>query len=70
VFPTTKCTVVEVIPEKKLALRVNTNRTSCGYALPPTGLIESRDGVTAFSKLSINALFGGTANSNPNCSRA
>jgi hypothetical protein len=37
VFPTTKCTVVEVIPEKKLALRVNTNRTSCGYALPPTG---------------------------------
>jgi hypothetical protein len=68
-FPTTKCTVVEVIPEKKLALRVNTNRTSCSYELPPTGrgtrVIESRhaeNGVTAFSNLSVNALFGGTAN--------
>jgi hypothetical protein len=71
-FPTTKCTVVEVIPEKKLALRVNTNRTSCSYELPPTGrgtrVIESRhaeNGVTAFSKVSINALFGGTANFEP-----
>jgi uncharacterized protein YndB with AHSA1/START domain len=69
VFWTTTCTVVEVIPEKKLAFRVNTNRTIWSYELEPTGqgtrVIESRhaeNGVSAFSNVSVNALFGGTAN--------
>jgi uncharacterized protein YndB with AHSA1/START domain len=68
VWPTT-CTVVEVIPEKKLAFRVNTNGTIWTYELEPSGdgtrVIESRhaeNGVTAFSNLSVNALFGGTTN--------
>ena len=68
-FWTTTCTVVEVIPEKKLAFRVNTNRTIWSYELEPNGqgtrVIESRhaeNGVSAFSNLSVNALFGGTAN--------
>jgi len=66
-WPTT-CTVVEVVPEKKLAFRVNTNHTIWCYELEPNGqgtrVIESRhaeNGVTAFSNLSVNALFGGTA---------
>jgi uncharacterized protein YndB with AHSA1/START domain len=66
---TTTCTVLEVIPEKKLAFRVNTNHTIWSYELELNGegtrVIESRhaeNGVTAFSNLSINALFGGTAN--------
>ena len=66
---TTTCTVVEVIPEKRLAFRVNENRTIWTYELEPNGegtrVIESRhaeNGVTAFSNLSVNALFGGTAN--------
>jgi uncharacterized protein YndB with AHSA1/START domain len=68
-FWTTTCTVVEVIPEKKLAFRVNQNRTIWTYELEPNGdgtrVIESRhaeNGITAFSNLSVNALFGGTAN--------
>ena len=66
---TTTCTVVEVIPETRLAFRVNENRTIWTYELEPNGegtrVIESRhaeNGVTAFSNLSVNALFGGTAN--------
>jgi uncharacterized protein YndB with AHSA1/START domain len=66
---TTTCTMVEVIPEKKLAFRVNANGTIWTYELEPNGdgtrVIESRhaeNGVTAFSNLSVNALFGGTAN--------
>ena len=66
---TTTCTVVEVIPEKRLAFRVNENRTIWTYELEPNGegtrVIESRhaeNGVTAFSNLSVSALFGGTAN--------
>jgi uncharacterized protein YndB with AHSA1/START domain len=66
---TTTCTIIEVIPEKKLAFRVNQNRTIWTYELEPNGdstrVIESRHaetGVTAFSNLSVNALFGGTAN--------
>jgi hypothetical protein len=58
-----------VSPEKKLAFRVNTNHTIWSYELEPNGqgtrVIESRhaeNGVTAFSSLSINALFGGTTN--------
>ena len=65
---TTTCTVVEVIPEKRLAFRVNQNRTIWTYELEPNGdgtrVVESRhaeNGTTAFSNLSINALFGGTA---------
>ena len=68
-FWTTTSTVVEVVPEKKLAFRVNTNRTIWSYELEPNGrgtrVTESRhaeNGVTAFSNLSVNALFGGTAN--------
>jgi hypothetical protein len=67
-WPTT-CTVVEVIPEKKLAFRVDVNRTIWSYELEPNGqgtrVIESRhaeNGVSAFSSMSINALMGGTTN--------
>ena len=67
-WPTTS-TVVEVIPEKKLAFRVDTNRTIWSYELEPNGqgtrVIESRhaeNGVSAFSSMSINALMGGTTN--------
>jgi uncharacterized protein YndB with AHSA1/START domain len=68
-FWATTCTVVEVIPEEKLAFRVNTNRTIWSYELKPNGqgtrVIESRhaeNGVSAFSNMSVNALFGGTKN--------
>lgn len=67
-WPTT-CTVVEVVPDRKLAFRVDANNTIWSYELEPSGegtrLIESRhaeNGVTAFSNLSVNALFGGTTN--------
>jgi uncharacterized protein YndB with AHSA1/START domain len=67
-WPTT-CTVVEVVPEKKLAFKVDTNRTIWSYELEPNGqhtrVIESRhaeNGVSAFSNLSVNTLFGGTSN--------
>jgi uncharacterized protein YndB with AHSA1/START domain len=67
-WPTTS-TVIEVIPEKKLAFRVNTNHTVWSYELEANGqgtrVIESRhaeNGVTAFSSLSVNALLGGTTN--------
>ena len=68
-FWPTSCTVVEVIPDKKLAFRVNANRTIWSYELEPNGegtrVVESRhaeNGVSAFSNLSVNALFGGTTN--------
>jgi len=64
-WPTT-CTVVEVIPDKKLAFRVDANRTIWSYELEPSGqgtrLTESRhaeNGITAFSTMS-QKLFGGT----------
>ncbi len=67
-WPTTS-TVVEVVPDKKLAFRVDANRTIWSYELEPIGegtrVIESRhaeNGVSAFSNLSQNALFGGTTN--------
>ncbi|OBF04101.1 polyketide cyclase [Mycobacterium sp. ACS4054] len=67
-WPTTS-TIVEVIPETKLAFRVQTNGTIWSYELEPTGagtrVTESRhaeNGVTAFSNLSVNTLFGGTTN--------
>ncbi len=62
VWPTT-VTVVEITPSRKLAFRVNTNRTIWSYQLEPHGqgtrLVESRhaeNGVSAFSKMSVNAL--------------
>jgi uncharacterized protein YndB with AHSA1/START domain len=67
-WPTTS-TVVEVVPEKKLAFRVNTNGTVWSYELEPNGqrtrLVESRhaeNGITAFANLAVNAFLGGTAN--------
>ena len=67
-WPTT-CTVIEVIPEKKLAFRVDANRTVWSYELEPHGqgtrVTETRhaeNGVSAFSNLTVNALFGGTTN--------
>jgi uncharacterized protein YndB with AHSA1/START domain len=67
-WPTT-CTVVEVVPDRKLAFRVDANKTVWSYELESTGegtrLIESRhaeNGVTALSNLSVKALFGGTDN--------
>jgi len=64
-WPTTSV-VTEVIPEKKLAFRVNQNNTVWSYELEPTEtgtrLVETRhaeNGTTAFSNMSINALMGG-----------
>ena len=69
VFWPTTSTVVEVVPEKKLAFRVNTNHTVWSYELEPHGegtrVVESRhaeNGVTAISNLSVNAMLGGTTN--------
>lgn len=65
-FWLTTSTVVDVLPEQRLAFRVDTNRTIWSYELEPraegTRLTESRhaeNGVTAFSSLSVNALLGG-----------
>lgn len=65
VWPTT-CTVTEVVPEKKIAFRVNANRTVWSYELEPTAtgtrLVETRNaenGVTAVSNTLVNALMGG-----------
>ena len=64
-WPTT-CTVMEVVPEKKLAFRVDINNSIWSYELEATDtgtrLVESRhaeNGVTAFSNMSISALMGG-----------
>jgi uncharacterized protein YndB with AHSA1/START domain len=65
VWPTT-CTVTEIIPEKKVAFRVNANNTVWSYELEPTDVgtrvVETRhaeNGVKAISNMSINALMGG-----------
>lgn len=67
-WPTT-CTVVEVVPEQKLAFRTNSNGSIWSYELQPNGkgtrLIESRhaeNGLKALSSFSINALMGGAEN--------
>ena len=64
-WPTT-CTVVEVIPDEKLAFKVDLNGTVWSYELEPvdegTRLTESRhaeNGVSAVSNLLQNLLFGG-----------
>jgi len=68
-FWLTTCRVTEVIPEKKLAFKVNANGTIWSYELEPTGqgtrVIESRhaeNGVKPVSNMTVNALFGGVAN--------
>jgi uncharacterized protein YndB with AHSA1/START domain len=67
-WPTT-CTVLEVVPDQKLAFRVNMNNTVWSYELQPipdgTRVIESRhaeNGVKPVASMAVNALFGGTAN--------
>ncbi|OBB02596.1 polyketide cyclase [Mycobacteriaceae bacterium 1482268.1] len=67
-WPTTS-TITEVIPEKKLAFRVNTNNTVWSYELEPNGsgtrLVESRhaeNGVKPAANFTVNALFGGVPN--------
>lgn len=64
-WPTTS-RVTEVIPERKLAFRVNENNTVWTYELEPTAtgtrLVESRhaeNGVKAVSNLLVNAAMGG-----------
>lgn len=64
-WPTT-CTVTEVVPEKKVAFRVDANNTVWSYELHPTAtgtrLVETRNaenGVKAVSNVTVNALFGG-----------
>lgn len=65
VWPTT-CTVTDVVPEKRVAFRVNANNTVWSYELEPTAtgtrLTETRNaenGVKKASTVTVNALFGG-----------
>lgn len=65
IWPTTS-TVLEVVPQRKLAFRVDANNSVWSYELQPSGdgtrLVESRhaeNGVTAFSNMTVNRLFGG-----------
>ena len=67
-WPTTS-TVTEVIPEKKLAFRVNQNNTIWSYELEPTDtgtrIVETRhaeNGVKPAANMTVNALFGGVPN--------
>jgi uncharacterized protein YndB with AHSA1/START domain len=67
-WPTTS-TVTEVIPEKKLAFRVNTNNTVWTYELEPTEngtrVVESRNaenGVKPAANFTVEKLFGGVPN--------
>jgi len=67
-WPTT-CTFTEVIPEQKLAFRVNTNNSLWSYELEPTAdgtrVVESRhaeNGIKPLSNMTVNAVFGGVPN--------
>ena len=67
-WPTTS-TITEVIPERKLAFRVNTNNTVWSYELEPTAtgtkVVERRhaeNGTKAVSTLTVNAGMGGVPN--------
>ncbi|GAB3009018.1 SRPBCC family protein [Mycobacterium bourgelatii] len=67
-WPTT-CTIVDVVPNKRLTFKVDTNGSVWTYELEPNGegtrVIESRhaeNGVKAVSNLTVNALLGGTTN--------
>ncbi|MGB3352206.1 MAG: SRPBCC family protein [Mycobacterium sp.] len=64
-WPTTS-RITELIPEKKLAFRVNENHTVWSYELEPTEagtrLIETRhaeNGTTAVSNFLVNSMMGG-----------
>jgi uncharacterized protein YndB with AHSA1/START domain len=64
-FWATTSTILEVIPEQKLAFRINTNNTIWSYELQPipegTRVIESRhaeNGVTAFSAMGVRLMGG------------
>ncbi len=64
-WPTT-CRITEVIPEKKLAFRVNENNTVWSYELEPTEagtrLVETRhaeNGTTAVSNFLVGKFMGG-----------
>ena len=64
-WPTTS-TITEVIPERKLAFRVNANNTVWSYELEPTDtgtrVVETRhaeNGVKPISTMSVNAVMGG-----------
>jgi len=64
-WPTT-CTVTEVIPEKKVAFRVDINGLIWSYELQPTEqgtrVIESRhaeNGAKPVANFAVNAFFGG-----------
>ena len=68
VWPTTS-TVLELVPDQKLAFRVNMNNTVWSYELQPipdgTRVIESRhaeNGVKPISGMAVNTLMGGTDN--------
>ena len=65
-FWPTMSTLIEVIPEKKLAFRVGANGTVWSYELEPNGegtrVTESRhaeNGVKAVSNVLVNSLMGG-----------
>ena len=67
-WPTT-CRITELVPEQKLAFRVNENHTVWSYELEPTGagtrLVETRhaeNGTTAVSNFLVNSLMGGVPN--------
>jgi hypothetical protein len=67
-WPTTS-TLTEVIPEKKLAFRTNTNNTVWSYELEPiangTRVVESRradNGVKPAANFTVDKLFGGVPN--------
>lgn len=66
-WPTTS-TITEVLPERKLAFRVDINKTVWSYELEPTAtgtrLTESRhapDGITALSTTVTNTVLGGVS---------
>jgi len=68
VWPTTS-RITEVVPERKLAFRVNENNTVWSYELEPTTtgtrLTESRhaeNGVKPVSNLLVNTVMGGVPN--------
>lgn len=67
-WPTT-CTILEVIPEQKVAFRVNTNGSVWSYELQPTDtgtrVVETRhaeNGVKPVSTMTVNAFMGGVPN--------
>jgi hypothetical protein len=65
-FWATTSTVTEVVPERKLAFRVNANGTISSYELEPTAdgtrVVESRhaeNGVKPLSNLAVSTPMGG-----------